>query len=216
MPSGPRPDPPFRSIKLVFNGHLSDRTWANVMWCHANGDGVITVSDLEALAGDAGDLFGTHFMPSLSNASLLETTQAVLWAEGGPFEGIVATPQAGGRTSPALPANCAAGISWKVMAHYRGGHPRTYLCTPTLDVMANASQYFSSYATELASKAAAFHAGLEELGPYGLGIDSLVHGVISFVDDGEWRTPPIFRPIVGQSVDRRLDTQRRRLGRDIA
>jgi len=55
MPSGPRPDPPFRSIKLVFNGHLSDRTWANVMWLHANGDGVITVSDLEALAGDAGD-----------------------------------------------------------------------------------------------------------------------------------------------------------------
>jgi hypothetical protein len=66
----------------------------------------------------------------------------------------------------------------------------------------------------LNSRANAFHAEVEGYGPIGGGIDTVEHGIISFQADNAWRTPPIFRRIISGRVDSRIDTQRRRLGRD--
>jgi hypothetical protein len=62
-----------------------------------------------------------------------------------------------------------------------------------------------------------FHDTIESHIPIGDGIASLEHGVVSFVNDGAWRTPPLFRRfLVGAHVDSRVDTMRRRLGPDRA
>lgn len=215
MPVPPRPDPPTRVCKLVFSGSYGLKPWNNVMWLFLTGSGVITNSDLNDLADQIKAVYVAHLCPLLNTGSVLTNTQVVLYADGGPFEGNAEGSDAGTRAGDGLPASIALALSWKISAHYRGGHPRTYLCGIRVLDLASVSTFASSYLTAASAGADAFHTGLEDITPGTGSITAVEHGVVSFVDSGEWRTPPIFRRIVSSSVDSRIDTQRRRLGRDI-
>lgn len=215
MPSGPRPRPPNRSCKLTFSGSFEEAQWQNVMWLYLTGSGEITQGDLEGVAGGASNAFGVHFMPVLSTLSLLTTTEVVLYdSVDGDLVAITDSAVAGSDDSASMPANVAACISWQIRSHYRGGHARTYLCGIGAAAAGTTTSWTGSYVGSLSSVSNAFHADLEGLGPIGGGIDTVEHGIVSFQTNNAWRTPPIFRRIISGRADSRVDTQRRRLGRD--
>lgn len=215
MPAGPRPTPPTRCVKLVYNGHYGGAPWANVMWLFVTGSGVISTTDLNNLAGACRARYVTRFLPLLSSVLELQSTQVVLYSDGDALEGNDATIATGGHASGSrYPANIACCISWNIAPVYRGGHARTYLAGLSSDQGAAVNTWDAAFLTSLRAAAGSFHTDLEAITGVGTGITSVEHGVVSFVRAGAWRTPPVFYRITGAAVDARIDTQRRRLGPD--
>lgn len=186
------------------------------MWLFLTGSGTITESTLHTLADDVYGAYTDAFSPHLSVASTTDLVELLLYAADEDLSAN-STPDSvvGGVSGLMLPANVSLGISWPIAAHYRGGHPRTYLCGIPASAMLNSRQWDPDVRAAFASAAGAFHTALEALTPGG-GITTVEHGIISFVNAGAWRTPPVFRRIRdGAVVDSRIDTQRRRLGPDV-
>lgn len=217
MPAGPRPEPPVRSCRVTFEGLYESAPWANVVWLHLNGSGEITNETLHAMCDTLYGTYSDTLLVPQSNASTLERVVALLFSGDG--EQVAFSSPAsvvGSQGGLGLPANVACCISWPIAVHYRGGHPRTYLSGIPASAISNNTTFDSDYVAIVAADAQDFHTGLEALS--GLdGITSVEHGAMSFVSGGEWRTPPVFRRIAdGAHVDSRIDSQRRRLGRDRA
>jgi len=213
MPAGPRPDPPDRSVKLTYVGIFGDTEWVNVMWLYLTGSGVITHGDLITLANACAAAYVSRFLGTLSTSVTLETVEVVLYSAGGDAtSAIVNSGSSGSHVGNVLPANVALAISWKIPPSYRGGHPRTYLSGFTQDRLQTERLWLPSFLTPLVTNANNFHADLEAIPPIGAGISTVEHGVVSFVRDKAWRTPPVFYRISSGSIDGRVDSQRRRLG----
>lgn len=213
----PRPDPPNRTAKLVFTGHAGGAPWVNVMWLYLTGSGEITTGDLNTLAHSCFTEYKNRFLPLLHEYCELQTATVTLYEDGDALNGVYASAQSGSADRGALmPAQVALCISWQIPFAYRGGHPRTYLAGIPFGAMASTNSWEATYLTSANSQAVDFHDELEGLGPIGDGIETVEHGIVSFQKDGAWRTPPLFRRIVTGYVDNRIDTQRRRLGPDVA
>lgn len=217
MPAGPRPNPPSRVARLVYTGHYGGAPWANVMWLFLTGSGEITVADLNALA----DLCAYAWIQNPGNvlhtSVELENTQVVLYSDGDALEGLSDRIANGTNASDnPLPANVACCFSWHIVPSYRGGHPRTYVPGLVREQQASVNSWESGALDDLRAAASGWHEQLEEAGPVGDGIATVEHGVLSYVRANAWRVPPVFYRIVNSTVDNRIDTQRRRLGRDVA
>lgn len=214
MPAGPRPAPPTRVVRYTHGGTYAGGPWSCGGWLFLTGSGEIEHDTLVNLADGVFGAFSSFFSPRLSSVLIIDRAQVVLYADGGPFEAVTTSAAVPGSVSGgALPANCACCISWKIGRHYRGGHPRMYLPGLPLSSISGAYTFDSTFLGDIASAATAYHDFLEALTP-GDGVTSVEHGAVSFVDDGAWRTPPLFQRINDVRVDSRIDTQRRRLGRD--
>lgn len=216
MPEGRRPDPPNRTIRAAFSGAFGNLPWSNIMWFYATGSGEISSETLVTLANDLFGVYAGAFQSPLSNSWVFDLVELVLQADPEP---LVANSDhvsvQGSNSGVYLPASCAACISWPIAAHYKGGHPRTYLTGIPQSALATAANFSGAWRSDLSDRASQFHTECEALGPYD-GIASLEHGVVSFVRDKLWRTPPVFYRIrSGAYVDGRVDTQRRRLGPDL-
>lgn len=215
-PAPPRPDPPSRSVRLVFSGHYGGAPWSNVMWLFLSGSGEITTSELNALAAECRAKYAARFMVWLRNTAELQSTTCELFSAGDSLIGIDSTIVPGSHsTGVALPSNVACCVSWRIAVSYRGGHPRSYLSGLSQDQTAAVNTWSTGFLDVLRPAAASFHTDLESITGISSGISSVQHGVVSFVRDGAWRTPPVFYRITGSVVDQRIDTQRRRLGPDV-
>lgn len=214
MPAGPRPIWPNRSCKLVISGTYEEATWQNVMWLYLTGSGEITTSDLDSLADQAISNYGSRFSNVCQENWLSKTAEVTLSFGGELFDGFGESISSGTDDGPDMPASVAACISWRITPHYRGGHPRTYLCGLAQTTTVGSTNFNGTFISACEDAAIEFHNDLEGLGPIGDGIETVEHGIVSFVRDGQWREPPVFYRIHGARVDSRVDTQRRRLGRD--
>lgn len=185
------------------------------MWLYATGSGEIVHSDLILLADGLYGIYNETLLTVTSTANVLERVQVVLWFGGEEFTAfsteLGTTGDIGGLLTPAQVAAC---ISWPLAFHYRGGHPRTYLAGLPASAYGSNTTWDVDWRNDAETAARSFHMAVETLGPIG-GMETIEHGVVSFVLDGAWRTPPVFRRIQTDAhVDSRIDTQRRRLGAD--
>jgi hypothetical protein len=184
------------------------------MWLFITGSGEVTQADLNSLVAFCGTKYASRFMPFLSVNTVLRDVHLVLFSpDNEDVAADAATNLAGSVSSAPMPAQVSIGISWSLAVSYRGGHARTYLPGVPASVMDALNTINNTTASGIASAAAGFHTDLE--GFTASSIPSVEHGIVSFVRAKEWRTPPVFYRIVGAHVDARLDTQRRRLGRDL-
>jgi hypothetical protein len=186
------------------------------MWLHLNGSGTIAHADLVTLANECFNAYITSFPGLLSLEWQLTTAILNLW-DGPDVAQAISTTAAvpGGKNQDSLPANVACCISWPTSIHYRGGHPRTYLCGIAMADIQSMTRWSDELVHDIGQQADTFHQRLEGIAPV-TGVTSVEHGFMSFVEDGEWRRPPVFRRIQqGAKVDKRIDTMRRRLGRDV-
>jgi hypothetical protein len=120
---------------------------------------------------------------------------------------------AGTDSSLALPPQCAVVASWQIAARYRGGKPRWYI--PGVPASALTASYGAGFlsswqtATETAMKAfySAFQLGTANTHEY-------TWGTISYVTGDAPRVTPLFRFFTGVQLHGRLDSQRRRSGKE--
>lgn len=212
----PRPKPPTRCCRLVYSGHYGGAPWVNVMWLYLTGSGVITIPNLNALADYCALQYKNYLLVNQSVTSELQSTSVFLYGDGDDvLEGISSNIYIGTETGGVdLPSNVALCISWKIAPSYRGGHPRTYVSGIRSNQVASVVSFEAVHLASWRSRAAQFHTNIEGFTGGGAGISTVEHGIVSFVRNKEWRTPPVFYRIVSSDVDGRIDSQRRRLGND--
>lgn len=116
----------------------------------------------------------------------------------------------------ALPPQCAVCISWLITARWRGGKPRTYLPGIPLSALTTSggSALTTAYMNDVASvgnNILLYWAGVS------LPSASTVEQVcLSYRTAGAPRISPVTFPIVGAECHGRLDSQRRRSGKESA
>jgi hypothetical protein len=217
VPDPPRPDPPVHSARVTCHGIIgANNRWANVFWIRNGSQQQPGESDLAWLAGAVYGFYKTRLFLPHTTGCTLQACNVIYYGSGGSQLGadhIENTPS----TDPAqvMPANASMCISWKLQQRYKGGHPRTYLPPCNIAHMDDAAHWTDSAADAMRVQADQFHSDINGAGAAPLG--QLHLGVVSFVLRNEWRNPPVFRDFTpaAAEVDKRIDSQRRRLGRDL-
>lgn len=217
MPAGARPFPPVRACRVTVEGLYDLAPWANVFWLHLNGSGEISNVNLNQLCNWVYGGWTNTLLKVQSLESTIERVVALLYSDDGEqvaFSNPSSVPGLKGGT--AMPASVSCCISWPIATHYKGGHPRTYLAAIPTSAQANSTSFDPDYSNAVGAEAEDFHTHLESMTELD-GITSVSHGIYSFVRHKAWRDPPVFyRIMAGVHVDTRIDSQRRRLGRDRA
>lgn len=118
-------------------------------------------------------------------------------------------------SSMPTPPQVAACLSWQIAARYRGGKPRWYL--PGITTGALSASYGSALLPSWcdATKNAAV-TWLDAVNTSAPGGATLQIGTISFFTAKAPRVTPVFRSFLGVVVHERLDSQRRRSGKESA
>ena len=112
-----------------------------------------------------------------------------------------------------LPPNAAVCLSWKSGITARGGRGRTYIPGVPSSALqfSQGSQLGSGFTSALRADAVTFFNNVDA---HTIGGDSLIMGVPSYYSKCQLRPVPLFGIINDAVVHDRLDTQRRRLGKE--
>jgi hypothetical protein len=119
----------------------------------------------------------------------------------------------GAAPGQSLAPGVAVVISWQIAESYRGGKPRTYLVGVPGNVMtANGDSALSAtYMSQLDTAATLFMTTINAAAP---GSTSVSLGTVSYHAGHTVRPTPLFRSYFGVKIHGRLDSQRRRNGRE--
>jgi len=163
-----------------------------------------TSSDLQDLANDVKDSWETNISTDVTEDISLDTIVATdLSSETGPQYTLPAGI-AGAIASPALPSNVTLAI--KFSTDFRGRSYRGRLFYVGLAE----NQVVGDQVSE------AFQTGVQEnfalfFGDILAGSTGAEHVIVSRCQDGSWLTDAVVTPVTAYTVDRTIDTQKRRL-----
>jgi len=201
-------------VRVVFNGTYQGRPTASIIYMGEPGNATAwTQAQADAVATAARAEWVARFLPQQNAVWTLNNVTATDLTN---FLGVVGTAvgtNAGANAGTPLSANVTACISWKSNIHYRGGHPRMYLPAPgSTSTPATIRTWSAAYVTSLGGAAEIFRGNL--IGIYSGRASRMV--AVHRTVGGVVQNPPLFLPIVLASLDNRIDSQRRRLGPDVA
>jgi len=203
-------------IRFSIEGNCSGVTWANVFWVR-NGRGQTPgLTDLQAWASGVLNAYKQQFLPHFHAGVNVNLLQCIYYGPtGGDLGTEVSSPGTGTGGGGGLPNNVAQGVSWHIQQRYRGGHPRTYFPACGDVALQDSRLWLPSQTSAMVTAANTFHSDINS-DVHG-NLSDLHLGTVSFVQRGEWRSPPVFRDYTlgAATMDARIDTMRRRLGRDI-
>jgi hypothetical protein len=132
------------------------------------------------------------------------------------------TPIPGTRTGTAMPTSVAMALSWRVPNRYRGGHGRIYVPAGVTADVASGRTWSGAFNTLASNNAATFRTTLEGMS---VGTVQMNLIVLSYFF-GSHKTPedphpapvprgtPLAMRVLSARVRTRVDTQRRRLGKE--
>lgn len=206
------PDTP-NVVRVNLKGLNQSLKWQNTLHLQFAG-GSPTTAQLNTLAGNVGAAWLANLAPQLITAVSLTTVECIDLTTRTSNVGSDSTIRGGALagTNP-LPVNAAICVSEHINNRFRGGHPRFYLPAPTVTQMAGGNLLNSGYRTALQAAAEAFRVALD-----GLAIAPMTFDIVAvryFHDKGQaYATGQPF-PVTAFNVHLRLDTQRRRLGKEV-
>lgn len=176
------------------------------------GSGAVTQAELDALCVDMVNSWTARLMPFLVvGLSLRQVTGVDLTADTAPSS---SAPSAavGGLNGQALPANCALVVSWPEALRYRGGHPRTYIGGLDAGQQINPRHVGVEYAGNIRGALAAIKADMRAI--VAGGVAGVEFGALHRIKAKVNRNPPVFIPFGPPTANNRIDSQRRRLGKN--
>jgi len=209
---------------------LSNTAKVEIQWSGPDGSSAANILYVLAVAGV--DVTSTGVLQSISNAfiSALSLSQGVVgvlvcnpWicAKVRSIDNSGATANFGdsstganGATTGPLPPNCALTASWSIASRYRGGHPRSYFPGPPASALDNpGGRVWSS--TFISTAHSAFSAFLNSVNTATISghANGIQLGTIRSKSKGQV-IPATFYPYLSVSVHSRVDSQRRRLGKE--
>jgi len=217
-PRLPRPPVP-HTVKCVLKWTGPDSKIANNIFYILCGTGADTtiptfltgIGDAVMTAIAASTLFnGVASVWSLSSCTVHDNTglsSSVGISTHAPIPGL--------SSAAPLPPQVAVCISWAIGASYRGGKPRWYIpgVPGTAVTTPGGSTMAGTYAANLETVAEFVRANVNSSTVSGF---SLSLGTISYQTGHAARPTPLFRPFTGSRVHERLDSQRRRNGKESA
>jgi hypothetical protein len=171
-----------------------------------------SAADLKTLATDFRGFWVTALGTYLSqNYQLQSITAQSLGGDG--QEGVDGTTVAYGGVGVPCSPQCAVAISWKAAFSWRGGRPRTYLGgipTTALNVQGSGA-LTPTYAGNIATAGDAL---ISQTATVSIGGASVALGFPSYYSNCQLRPTPLWYPFQSAVCHQRLDTQRRRLGKE--
>lgn len=167
-------------------------------------------SDLNTLAGSILSAYTTAFGAILATAIHVTECDVVDLTSNVAASGSANAAFTGTRVGLGLTAQVAIVISWEIQLRYRGGHPRTYLPAGVGEDTLTATQWTPAFITEVQDAAVTFRNSLNALTT---GSTTYKMCSVSYRANNAPRPQPLPFVIQGSSVDSRVDTQRRRLGK---
>jgi len=213
LPTGPK------VIQVRIKGKFGTADWLNGFYLEYGG-GPPTAADLLTLGTAIGGQWQGNIGSRLAVTTVANEVELV---DLNSYDG--ATNTAGGSWNgsvalPAAPANVAACVSFKQSRRFRGGHPRNYLCGIPDAYRFNEILLMESAATEYAERYRLLNVAIKALSIASIGAMKMVavsryQGHTFDADHNRIPTPlpvPIVREVTSFICNRRLDSQRRRLG----
>lgn len=166
---------------------------------------------LAGLASSIRSAWVTNVIPLQASAVTLTDVQCVDLSSDLGEEGTATGSTAGGLAGAPLPANVCVCWSWKIARRYRGGHPRTYIAGTHSSQVSNANTLTPGARTAHLAAATALRTAINSIPVIG----STARLVCVHYVRGKAVLPvPLVSDVLSAAVDDRLDSQRRRLGRD--
>jgi hypothetical protein len=190
---------------------FGDTSWSVGYWLELTG--TPDSGDLVDLATDVYGAFETTLLVPQSTGSHLTECAIEYFTGVGSMSVASFANHAGGDDSGGLPANLACVVSWGIVDTYRGGKPRTYLPGMSQGNEASVRTWDDDFVTAVSAAGAAFITAVNGITTTNLTSVSL--GTLHFFSGGVALDPPTFDPYLTASAQKRICTQRRRLGREI-
>lgn len=181
-----------------------------------------TEADLNTYALQLNNIWNTNIAAlCLTNASL-QTVQVWDITDDHSPSGVNSTVRAGTAVVGAsLPVQAAVCVSWPVASRWRGGHFRTYQIARNGTDITSGRNLGTTYAAAVKTAYDGMRTAINALA-VGSGTNGVLGGVRYFPTgtgaDGKpvLRTSGQFFPFGASVIHNRLDTQRRRLGKELA
>jgi hypothetical protein len=206
----PLPPPPEHAVQVRVTGVISTVNWGVQFWLDATTDA--TEAELATAAGAISTSFHTDLGPFMGGSYEVTETALRQWQAGGDvLQGQDFTTWSGGDTGGSPnPSSACAVIQWHPYPSYRGGKPKMYLPGANDDKNLSPRQWTDAYVTDLAAAAVDF---IEAMTADVTGLGSCVPSFLERIRDKEPLATPILRHITGATVQPRICSQRRRLGK---
>lgn len=197
-------------LKVRYVGVRTQTPWNCIMYGHYTGSAP-TNPQLVAYGTALGNAWNTNIAPLCGVDVSLEEVDVVDLTSATSQSGTVASVHPGTRTGGGLGAQVALVSSWIAPLRYRGGHPRNYWPGGTAADLATPATWINASLTQFENGFAAF---LTAINAINAGTSPVQFGLLSYHTGHVLRPTPLFVAYTGVTVHPRLDTQRRRLGKE--
>lgn len=199
-------------VRLRVVGTVNGTTFNNIFHLQYSGSAP-SVANLNAVCTDVLSAWGTHFSPLCPSTVVLANADAADLTNAGAATGEATDTTAGTRAGTPLPNNVACCVTWHINNRYRGGHPRSYIPAGVIADVSGGNRWSDAFVTAMNSAAAAFLAAVNAIS---VGGSTYKLVCLSYHRAKIALNPPVPYTIQSALVDHRPDSQRKRLGRDIA
>lgn len=207
------PLPPVSSaVKIRLIGTYFFRPWNNIIYAQYSVP-TPTAANLSAYASALATVWGTNVAPLCNTAVSLTAIDVIDIASATGASASVSVAIPGTLTGQALPIQAAMVASWHINLRYRGGHPRSYVPAGVPASTVNGNTWTSTFITSAVASMTGFLNGMNGIS---LGGGSSFMIAVSYHTAHAVRPTPLKNAVQSVSVHPRLDTQRRRLGKEIA
>lgn len=204
-------------VKVTVHTSYGGRQGANIFHAQSSTPNM-AASVLNTVASDFRLFYKNRFLPQLANGLQLQDVIAQdLSSVTGNIGTASGTDSGGDIASGNAPNNVACCVSWHINRHYRGGRPRTYLWGFKNDVFQDTEHFTSTFTSAVALGGSNFITDVDNMGAGGYTWNFVC--VHYYGNGGSTTKPPtpLATPLVDVitacTVNPRIDTQRRRLGK---
>lgn len=204
----PPNDPPAGAVKAIVAGNNAGHAWSNRFWLEAVGSP--SGSDLDDLADAVFTAYEDNLLDWTNTFNHCTSCTAVYYTGTAQLEGFHSGDEVGLASGSLYPVSAAVVVSWHIPEHYRGGKPRTYLPGAIVTDAGTASSWADDFVASRNTDAASFLADMNAITAGG--ITSVEFGVYRFFSGGVALDPPTFSAFTSGQVQKRVCSQRRRLG----
>ena len=204
--------PPVPSVmRFAVSGTNQGQKWVNIF--HSKYSNVpADAATVNAICQAVHTAYVNAFTTLWSSSTILITVDGQDLASRTAATGTFSLTHPGVQTTIPMALQVALCISWSISDRYRGGHPRTYL--PGIDgtFVTGGRLLTTAGHTAYLNAAAGF---LTNMNAMTAGGSSWQMVCVRYFSQHQLLANPLVRTITGQSVHGRIDTQRRRLGKEV-
>lgn len=212
------PLPPPGTVQVAISGSFGPARWSCIFHGREETPSASSESQLNSAAQNYWDAWATAWIPFQSDQVVLERVDVIHWgAAGAELIGGYFNVVPGEDSGVTLDASCALVVSERIASHYKGGHPRYYVCGLAQDRLEDPTRFSGATVDEAQSAAESFLTLFNGV-TLGAGNHTLLACLRRFANGGSltvpktYLDPPTLHDVTSVLARAHVGSQRRRLG----